>query len=217
MTKEYQEAERRLREQAEPVGDADLRAQVARLEAELARASKDAGRKDEELRLAREDFSAEAWEQTLQELEQAQAANAAKDAALTAWAEDIACPECADGTVTDHGSGEVVECGHCEGTNINWPRFYAALSDTGEGLPLLADKVPQPQSRSEERRYKVQGWLPPEVREQAREALKEMMERWPAVVPDATPEGKRVFVCGIAEAAETYAKAFAALDALEVK
>lgn len=33
MTKEYQEAERRLCEQAEPVGDADLRVQVARLEA----------------------------------------------------------------------------------------------------------------------------------------------------------------------------------------
>lgn len=40
MTKEYQEVERRLREQAEPVGDVDLRARVARLEGE--KAAKDA-------------------------------------------------------------------------------------------------------------------------------------------------------------------------------
>jgi hypothetical protein len=57
---------------------------------------------------------------------------------------------------------------------------YAALSDAGEGKPKcrgVHEGTPYdvaevwPQSRSQERRYKAQGWLPPEVREQAREAI----------------------------------------------
>ena len=55
---------------------------------------------------------------------------AAMAAVLRAWAEDIACPKCEDGE--EMLGGDLVDCSHCKGSCIDWPRFYAALSGEGK-------------------------------------------------------------------------------------
>lgn len=47
-----------------------------------------------------------------------------------------------------------------------------------EELQEVARAAPQPQSRSEERRYKAQGWLPPEVGKRAAERLRKASMGW---------------------------------------
>ena len=122
---------------------AELEAQVARLEAELAEAWRTLDLDDPRLRVAVGQTA-----KALTQRDEARAANAAKDAALRAWAEDIACPKCVNGIAGVEG--QLSNCPHCGGSCIDWSRFYAALSDGGKG------------------------WLPPEVREQARRAIEEL-------------------------------------------
>ena len=146
-----------------------LKAQVARLEGELEQARKDNESKDEELRLAHEDFSPEAWEQALRRAELAD-----EKLVLLERRYRQLNKHCKATRKRLEGEKAALE-GRIAAKDAALRAIQSrAKQSLTAGAPVVSDSYHLLEIEREARAALSgdgKGWLSPEVKEQAREAL----------------------------------------------